>query len=162
MRRLLAAIGFSFLAVNFFAAYWPSAAYGLSAAVCVVGGLAVIFIRKRFLKKSALCYAAVFFLCGAVALMHRMAYEQLVVKPVQALAGTQAVIMAEIEEVSQTQEMSYAFVRAKVTRIDGNKVSPFSVRFGLSGKYEQGDVLTAEVVFEMPEADRFRHFSHSP
>lgn len=155
MRRLLAAIGFSFLAVNFFAAYWPSAAYGLSAAVCVVGGLAVIFIRKRFLKKSALCYAAVFFLCGAVALMHRMAYEQLVVKPVQALAGTQAVIMAEIEEVSQTQEMSYAFVRAKVTRIDGNKVSPFSVRFGLPGKYEQGDVLTAEVVFEMPEADRY-------
>ena len=45
--------------------------------------------------------------------------------------------------------MSYAFVRAKVTRIDGNKVSPFSVRFGLRGKYEQGDVLTAEVVFEM-------------
>ena len=75
-----------------------------------------------------------FSFCGAVALMHRMAYEQLVVKPVQALAGTQAVIMAEIEEVSQTQEMSYAFVRAKVTRIDGNKVSPFSVRFGLSGK----------------------------
>lgn len=155
MRRLLAAIGFSFLAVNFFAAYWPSAAYRLSAVVCLFGGSVLIYLWRRWPQKHALAYAAVFLLCGGIALVHRSIYQECVVRPIQQMAGNQAVITARVESVSYTQEMDYAFVQAKVLTLDGQQISPFSIQIGLPGGCEQGAELTAPVVFELPEQNRY-------
>ena len=161
MRRLLASIGFSFLMVNFFAAYWPSAAYPLSAVVCIFGGLIALYLWRRWPQKSTLVYLAVFFICGGIALVHRGIYQNAVVRPIQQLAGQQAAITAEVQEVWYTQERDYAFVQAKVLSMDGQKVRPFSIRVGLPGGCEQGAQLTAQVLFELPDKDRYLTSSYA-
>src|SRR5699024_6592640 len=119
------------------------------------------YLWRRWPQKSTLVYLAEFFICGGIALVHRGIYQNAVVRPIQQLAGQQAAITAEVQEVWYTQERNYAFVQAKVLSMDGQKVRPFSIRVGLPGGCEQGAQLTAQVLFELPEKDRYMTSSYA-
>lgn len=143
MRRILAVVGFSFFAVNFGAAFLPSAAFWLlTVFVCLI---CIFRWRQNHYK---FCKEIILFSVILCAFFFRQLYMVIQVNPLAHWQGQTASIQAVIQQVLSSPQQAFSSAIVRVYQVNEKRVMPFSLRVSGVFQAKEGQIIQTNVLFE--------------
>lgn len=141
MRRPLAACGFTFLIASLAACLLPA---GLPLILGVP--LACLFVFYLLLRRK-FSYLPLLLIAASAALLFRAGYDAVLVRPVQALAGREALATARVEDLTPGYGGDTVHAVLTVRALDGEAISPFRAEVRGLPEVEIGDVVELPLKF---------------
>lgn len=156
MKRPLALAGFLYLVTQLLAAFLPPAAFGpLAAVFALAAGIA--YKAARSFRPHAVLACAV---CAA-AFVLRVVSLAWNVTPVQARAGQEGNVCASVAQVQDGFVEDTVRAVLLVESMDGEAVRPFRVYCAIFPDVSMGERVTARVIFEPLESDRYTYANYA-